>query len=268
MSASAIPRGDLRERIQAALRAEKKPLTFKNLTKRLNVKDEVFRAALELAVRAGEVYRWPDYARSQYFWHVPPEQAAREAILTSASAQALPKTDLSKLAARKLPRFPVKNVETLVLTLIAEKQLHAVPAFAGKSKLLVRAGDQEAYFNAARSFVELKIRAAGFDPAAFFSGSASPHDKLAVSEVDVAALILDAVRSLEPVNGVPVSTLRLRNHLPKLTKQEFDAAALELREQQQVFLSQHADPYNLSQEDKNLLIDGQDGTYYVAIAIR
>jgi hypothetical protein len=53
-----------------------------------------------------------------------------------------------------------------------------------------------------------------------------------------------------------------------LTKRELDAAALELREKQQVYLSLDADPYNLSQEDKNLLIDGQDGTYYVAVAIR
>jgi hypothetical protein len=60
----------------------------------------------------------------------------------------------------------------------------------------------------------------------------------------------------------------LRNHLPQLSKNEFDAAALELRKKERVFLSQHVDPYNISQEDKDLLIDGQDGTYYVAIAIR
>jgi hypothetical protein len=47
-----------------------------------------------------------------------------------------------------------------------------------------------------------------------------------------------------------------------------DLAALELRNKQQAFLSLHADPHNISQEDKNILIDGQDGTYYVAIAIR
>ena len=112
------------------------------------------------------------------------------------------------------------------------------------------------------------IRAAGFDPAAFFSEDSAPQDKLTDTPVDAAALILEAVRSLEPVKGVPVSTLRLRNHLPHLPPHEFDAAALELRKKQQVFLSQHADPHNLSKEDKDLLIDGQDGTYYVAIAIR
>jgi hypothetical protein len=45
-------------------------------------------------------------------------------------------------------------------------------------------------------------------------------------------------------------------------------AALELRKKQAVFLSVHDDPHNISQEAKDLLIDGQDGTYYVAVAIR
>jgi hypothetical protein len=129
-------------------------------------------------------------------------------------------------------------------------------------------GEREAYFNAARSFLEKKIRAAGFDPAGFFRENSAPQDKLPVEQFHTAARIIEAVRSLEPVKGVPVSTLRLRNHLPQLSKNEFDAAALELRKKERVFLSQHVDPYNISQEDKDLLIDGQDGTYYVAIAIR
>src|SRR5271169_578930 len=148
MSAPAIPQGDLRERILAAVRSAKQPVTFKGLAKLVKAKNEPLRAGVELAVGTGQVYRWPDYRRSQYFWHVPPEQAAREAILTAASALALPKTALSKLAAKKLPGFGVTRVETLVSTLIAEKQLQAVPALAGNSKLLVCAGGHEAYFNA------------------------------------------------------------------------------------------------------------------------
>jgi hypothetical protein len=270
MSAPAIPQSDLRERIVAAVREGKKPVTFKGLVKLVKAKmaeDAPFHAALESAVGASQVYRWPDYRRSQYFWHVPPEQAAREAIL-AAVTQALSKPALSKLAAKKLPGFPAKRVESVVSVLLAEKQLQTVPAFGGRAKLLVRAGDHEAYFNAARSFVEQKIRLAGFDPAGFFTENLSPHDELTVAQVDAAKLILDAVQSLEPVKGVPVSTLRLRNHLPDLTKHEFDAAALELRRKQQVSLSLHADPCNLSPEEKDPLIDGQDGTYYVAIAIR
>jgi len=256
---TAIPPGDLRERILAAVRDAKKPVTFKALEKLVKAKGEPLRAALDLAVGGTQVYRWPDYRRSQYFWHVSPEQMTREAVLAAATTPA---------AAGNLKGVPAKRWELAVSALVAEKQLQGVPAFSSSAKLWVRAGDPEAYFKAARAFVERKIRSAGFDPAAFSTGNSSPREKLGSVQVDAAALILEAVRSLEPVRGVPVSTLRLRNHLPNLPKQEFDAAALELRRKQQVFLSQHADPYNVSREDKDLLIDGQDGTYYVAIAIR
>jgi hypothetical protein len=270
MSASAVPQDDLRERIVGAVREAKKPVTVKSivaLSKAKKVDDTSFRVALDSATGAGQLFRWPDRGRSQYFWHVSPDQAAREAVLAAATTQALSKPELSKLA-KKLPGFTVKRIESVVSELIAEKQLQTVPAFSGSAKLFLRTGDGAAYYQAARAFVEAKFRAAGFDPAAFFSENFGPQDKLTNTQVDAAPLILEAVRSLEPVKGVPVSTLRLRSQLSNLSKHQFDAAALELRKQQQVFLSQHADPYNLSQADKDLLIDGQDGTYYVAIAIR
>jgi hypothetical protein len=259
MPASAITQDNLHERILTALRDAKKPVSFKALAKQVKTTDDSLRAALEAA---GEVYRWPDFRRSQYFWYASPEEKAREAILESAATHALSKSDLSKAAAKHLPGFPVKRVAAAVADLLAASQLQAVPGFKSRSKLLVRTGESVAYFSTARAFVEAKIRSAGFDPAAFFGGNPPPP------EVDASALLLEAVRTLEPVAGVPVSTLRLRNHLPQLAKPEFDAAALELRRKQAVFLSLHADPYNLSGEDKSLLIDGQNGTYYVAIAIR
>jgi hypothetical protein len=264
MSAPAILQSDLSQRVIAAVRDASKPVTFKALAKSLKTKQEPLQAALESAVDANAVFRWGD-PRPQYFWHTPLEQKARESILTVAATQALSKLDLSKLAAKgkKLPGFTAKRMESVVAELVAEKQLQAVRGFSGSSKLLMRPGDHEAYFNAGRSFLEKKIRSAGFDPAGFFK-----EKENAPPQIDAPAVILEAVRSLEPVKGVPVSTLRLRNHLPKLSKGEFDVAALELRKLQKVFLSQHADPYNISQEDKDLLIDGQDGTYYVAIAIR
>jgi hypothetical protein len=271
MSAPAIPQADLHERVISAVREARAPVTVKNLARVLKVKkagDADLSQAIESAVDGRQIYRWPDRGRSQYFWNVAPEEAAREAIVTTAAAQALSKIALSRLAAKKLPGFPAKRMESIVSTLLADHQLHAVPGLAGRTKVLLRPGDQLAYFNAVRSFVEERIRAAGFDPAVFFKENSSPEGELRSGHPDAAKLILEAVHSLEPVRGVPVSTLRLRNHLPNLTKREFDAAALELRKKQQVFLSQHADPYNLAQDDKNLLIDGQDGTYYVAIAIR
>ncbi len=272
MSATpAIPQGDLQPRLIAVVRDAKKPLSLSNLAKLVGVKKaqtELLREALDLAVGAGQVHRWPDRGKSQYFWHQAPEQAAREALLTAAATEALSKAVLSKLTAKKLFGFSVKRMGSVVSVLIAEKQLQAVPGFAGKSELVVRPGDQEVYFNAARSYVAEKIGLAGFDPAAFFKDNSPVHEKLTGAKPEAAALVLEAVRRLEPVKGVPVSTLRLRNHLASLSKHELDAAALELRKKQLVFLSEHVDPYNISQEDKDLLIDGQDGTFYVAIAIR
>lgn len=267
MSAPAIPQLDLRERILAKVRESKKPITYEGLRKLVKAQKEPFRTELELAVGEKHIYRWPDYRGSQYFWHVSPEEKAPEAIL-HAAAQALPKPALCKAATKELPGFSLKRVEAEVSALVAAKRLQQVPAFASSAKLLVRTGDGQAYFNAARAFIEKKIRSAGFDPASFFSADPPPQSKPVPPTADAAALILEAVLSLEPKPGVPVSTLRLRNHLRNLSKQEFDSAALELRKKQEVFLSQHADPYNISQEDKDLLIDGQDGTYYVAIAIR
>jgi hypothetical protein len=259
MPKPAIPSGDLRERIFVAVRDAKKPVTFKHLAKLVKAQDEPFRVALESALGAGQVHRWPDFRRSQYFWNVPAELKAREAILAIAAMEALPKRALSTSAAKNVPGLSIKRMESVVLAMVGEKQLQTVRAFTGNSKLFFRAGEHDVYFKAVRSFVEKKIRSAGFDPTGFFTEKSSPKGALT---------ILEAIRSLEPVKGVPVSTLRLRNNLPDLKKREFDAAALELRKEQRVFLSQHADPYNLSQEDKDLLIDGKDGTYYVAVAIR
>ncbi len=260
--------GDPRGRILAAVRAAGKPVTYTGLFKLVQGPAEDFRAALEAAAVAGEVFRWPDYRRSQYFWHATPEEKAREAVLAAAGDFVLSKADLAKAAARKLSGLSANRWEAAVSALMAEKKLKPVPAFEGKAKLLARSGDRTAYFRAARTFIEKKIRDAGFDPTEFFTQDSSRHDKLSETHADAAALVLDAVRFLEPVRGVPVSTLRLRNHLPSLSKQEFDMAALELRKKQEVFLSQHVDPYNISREDKDLLIDGRDGTYYVGIAIR
>jgi hypothetical protein len=78
-------------------------------------------------------------------------------------------------------------------------------------------------------------------------------------EPDSAAadLMLQAVRRLEPIKGVPVSTLRLREALPQLSKAEFDRAAVLLRKQRRAFLSQHADPNNISDADRDLLIEDE-----------
>jgi hypothetical protein len=215
---------------------------------------------LDSALESGFCYRWP--AKGQSYWATDPIVQAREAILKVATEEALSGAELAKRAARLTAKLPTKYLADHIKDLEREKTLQAVPAFGGSTKLFMLAGAKDAYFRAARAFIEGKIRKAGFNASEFF-----PVNEPA-SESDLAGQILDAVKTLEPVKGVPVSTLRLRNHFRSISKVEFDRAALELRKKQFVFLSQHADPFNISAEDKEVLIDGQDGTYYVAIALR
>jgi hypothetical protein len=268
MSAPAIPQNDLYQRVVAHVREAAKPVSLSELKKKFQNEKagaEVVSAVIESAVEAGQIYGWP--GRSRCYWNVPWDRTARDAVLAVAATKALSKTDLGKAAARKLPGIAGTRVESIVAALMSEKQLEKVVPFSGRTKLLIRPGDSQAYFSAARAFIEEKFRKANLDPTPFFNENSQAPVKLP-TPTEAAALLFQAVRSLEPVKGVPVSTLRLRHHLPRLSKNEFDAAALELRKNQQVFLSQHVDPYNISQEEKELLIDGQDGTYYVAIAIR
>jgi hypothetical protein len=259
MSSQAISELDLRQRIVAAVRQAENPITVATLAKLVKVKEERIRTELKLAAENHEL-----------LWNVPFEEKAREAVLAAAGLCALSKTDLGKVSAKRIRGISAKSMESFVRILADERRLRAVPAFSGRSKLYVIAGEAEGFFTAAHHFVEKKIKQAGFDPEAFFaretvSKESSEHKGHAA---DAPKLILDAIKTLEPVKGVPVSTLRLRNHLRILNKQDFDIAALELRKRQEVYLSQHADPHNISQEEKDLLIDGQDGTYYVGIAVR
>jgi hypothetical protein len=150
-------------------------------------------------------------------------------------------------------------MDRIVGNLLASQELLAVPDFTA-GKLPIRAGTVAPYQTSARKFIGQKFRKAGLSSAGLFAAAAPT--------ADLAQRILERVRSIEPVPGVPVTTQRLRQALPDFSKQDFDAAALELRKRHEVSLSLHHDPHNLLQADLDLLIDGRDGHYYVAIAIR
>jgi hypothetical protein len=261
MSSSEVVRTDAAQRVAELLKTAAKPRTFTQLKTDSHLDEAGLKNALEQAVSRGDVFRWPDYARRQYFWSQSPEVAAQQTILEIASKSALTRANLFVEVRKRVQGFSRAAFEPIVANFLSEKQLQSVPAFTS-GKLLIKSGAVEAYAAGARAFVEKRFRKAGFEPLAW---PASPAGE---PSVDAAALILEAVRSLEPVTGVPVSAQRLRNHLPSLSKTEFDDAALELRKRLQVFLSLDHDPHNLSQPERDLLIDGRDGTYYVAIAIR
>jgi len=280
MSSPENLQSDAVERVVELLSAAAKPLTFGNLKKDARMDEGALRNALEMATAQGRAFRWPDYRRRQYFWSQSAEQAARQAVLETSSRLALSQTALIGQARKRVPGLSPEAMRPIVVNLVAEGQLRKVGAFSA-GKLLVRPGETAAYSASARAFIEGKFRKAGLDPAAFFGSlpgslpdpvSAAPpprEDQPAPpAPANAAELLLGAVRSMQPSEGVPVTAQRLRHHLPALAKSEFDAAALELRRNRQVFLTLHHDPFSLPQPERDLLIDGGDGTYYVSIAIR
>jgi hypothetical protein len=81
-------------------------------------------------------------------------------------------------------------------------------------------------------------------------------------------IIFNKVRELEP-NGAPVSSQTLRKLFPNMSKEDFDAAALKLRERGKVFLSPHMHPSSVKGEEINNLIKDPNGNdYHVAISLR
>jgi hypothetical protein len=159
-------------------------------------------------------------------------------------------------------------MQRVVESLLRGRELQQVAAFTS-GKLLMRSGSRIGYATAARKFISEKLRKTGFDPAEFLLPASSQDAPRAPAiPVSASAQILEAIRAIEPNVGVPVTTQKLRSHLRVLSKGEFDTAALRLRDSEQVFVSLHHDPHNLPRHERDLLIDGGDGTFYVDIAIR
>lgn len=259
--------GDDIQRAKTLLMSAAKPLSFSQLKKSLRLSDPELKTLLEAAVAQSAVFRWPDYRKSQYFWSKPADISAQEVIMVLASAEALSRTTLISRSCRQVKGFSQQGMDRIVKNLIASGELQTVPAFTS-GKLLIRAGIAAPYVAAARKFIEEKFRKASLSPAELFSSAPTVSAATQETSSDLPRRILDLLRSIEPIIGVPVTTQRLRQKLPEITKQDFDSAALELRKLHEVSLSLHHDPHNLSEVERDILIDGQDGAYYVAIAIR
>ena len=82
-----------------------------------------------------------------------------------------------------------------------------------------------------------------------------------------AELLWQALCKLEPLGSAPISVCELRPAMPQLAHDDFDRAALHLRNQQCVFLNRHDFPHSLPEQIRQQLLREGDH-YYVAISIR
>jgi hypothetical protein len=267
MSTPGPPPAEATQRIVAILEPALKPVTFGQLKKAAHLDNAGTTRALEAAINQGAVFRWPDYRRSQYFWRQSPMETARQAVLTIASGEAYSRSRLAERARRTIPGFSIKEMNRIVSDLISTRELQQVPAFT-TGKLLIRAGAAAAYETTARKFIAEKFRKAGLDRVSVPAPGSAGAGERGAEPHDAETRILEAIRSLEPVPGVPVSTQRLRNHLKTMDKHDFDRAAIRLRDAGKIFLSLHHDAHNLPQAQRDQLVDSDDGNFHVALAVR
>lgn len=244
MSSVATPAGDASALLQEALQESPAPVTLKVLEKRLKLSGEQLRSALATAAR------WPDQRKQQRFWHRTPEDLTRELILFAATECAQPAAGLVKAVKKRSHGYPPKLITGVVQQLVRDKELRKYSPFGRGGVLLGRAGCPAAYAAAGQLAIQ-----------AILAKVAAEHGALEDR-------ILQTMARLEPAQTAPVSVRELRDALREAAKSEFDAAALALRERRRVFLSRHDFPQSLSQADRDQLIDGADGSYYVAITAR
>jgi len=231
--------------VLARLQGEVAPVSLAKLKKAYAGKKSGVTENELLRVLAGEgIFAWPKNS----YWHVDPSAQLQADILGQCAKKALKRTEI------KVKGRGAKDVGAAVERLAAEKKLVKYPALAGAVALWVTAGSPEAYWAYVEEFVAAKLKKAGL-----------AEEKPALEEK-----IWEILPTLEPELDIPISTARVRRALgvTERDKKRFDEAALRLREQRRIYLSLHDHPLGLSAEDRDLLIDGKDGRYYVAISRR
>lgn len=235
--------------IRKILEEANAPVPIKTLAKRTKLGTDELGSLLNAEIERRTVHRWPELRRQRRFWHLSPDEVLRNSILGIAGELAMPAAALSKQVRKAVPGFPVKLIASAIQQLVREQALRKYAGFGRDKELLGRAGYPAAYAAAGQAAIQ------------------AIHEKLA-AVASHEATILEAMTRIEPAGTAPVSVRELRAGLPQLDKEAFDSSALKLRAQQKVFLSQHDFPQGLSPGDRNSLIDGQDGSYYVAITRR
>lgn len=233
------------------------PVNFSSLIKKFRIPADEMRNVLEVERERGTLFAWPRFRGQVRFWTQEPGAYLREQVLSIVTERAVSAKDLAGLVKKRSHGCPEKQVAAIVQQLLRDQVIRKYPALGREKFLLGPAGNPEAYAAAGRIAIQAileKVAAAG---------ASIPEPARLVPE-----RMLEMMGRLEPSHSAPVSVRELRTALPDLTKDEFDQAARELRRQQRVFLSRHDFPQSLSGEDRAALIDGKDGSYYVAITAR
>jgi hypothetical protein len=123
--------------------------------------------------------------------------------------------------------------------------------------------------NAPRSPLAGKTVAAKAGPRASYAIPAEAMPELRGKAATPAELVRGMLK-IKPSarGGAPVSISRLRAEFPNMSKADFDAAMVKLRDEGRIALHRHDYPQSLSEADRGDLVQDDKGNHYIAATFR
>lgn len=216
--------------------------------------------------QTGRLKRWQ--GKTPAWWRLAPEEALGAVLEETLGRRALPKAQWLREGKARLRGPSAAQWQQAGADLIASGRVvsHATRIAGKRVEVCVRAECRAALLEIYRPVIEslkeewrrLGIREA--EVARFLSGGGSPGAEVLLAELE----------RLEKEHAPPNSVARLRRRMAPLgwTKEEFDAAALELLRQGRVYMAPHDHPMRLPEEERIGLVGDGRGNFYVSISSR
>ncbi len=229
---------------------------------------EALREILDGLVSRGILHVWP--GRAPGYAAVPFVEVAAARVLAELQKG---RSTRSKLA--RASRLPLAVCQDAVKDLVGSGRVFQHPRLGNRQHFGLSPADPLDY---ARGGLETVVRGLGRKGfladdirgalVRFAEGLTGPREKGADHE----AALLGAMREIEPQldRGAPVSIAQLRARLSTrfADKRAFDDAVLGLAESGRFDLQSHDLPSELSDQERDALIDNSRGSYFMAIGLR
>lgn len=218
--------------------------------------------------RDNRLRMWP--GRTASWWHLGPEEAMREALLSALGVRALERKQWLREAKARLRGPSPGQWRQAAAELIAGGRVvvHAARVDGKRVEACSRAEHRGALLEVYRPVIERLLeewRRLGMreEEIRRFLTSAG---RGAASSGALLEELLRLERECPPPNSV--ARLRRRAALQHYSKEDFDAAALELLRQGRVYMAPHDHPMRLPEQERNDLVSDGAGSFYVSISAR
>lgn len=259
------------QRVEETLRTAAAPVPEKKLLAAVWPKEldpQPLRERLADMERARRLHVWA--GKTPAWWRLSPAESVPELLLDTLGSRAMLRTEWLKQAKARLKGVPAGRWAAAAGELVSQGRvlLHTVRIDGKKVEACVRAEHRSALLDVYRPVLERLIeewRRLGIREEEIRRFLAFEPRGAALAE-EVFAELLRLERESPPPN--PVSRLRRREALQHLSKEQFDAAALELLRKQFVYMAPHDHAMRLTAEERAELVADGAGTYYVSISAR